>query len=345
VVEEGLMEPLTQGLLGASCGQALYGRELGRRAVVLGALVGMAPDLDVVMNATGPMGEWLWHRGATHALWFGPVVGPAVGWGLHKWKGGRLAAWVGLAVVALFTHPLLDLFTSYGTQLLAPFSRRRFALDAVAIIDPAYSVLLAVALCFGLWRGIATRAARVAALLALLLSTAYLFLGLQVNRRAETIALADLEGRGFEGARVHAYPTLLQLPLRRLVARRESEVGIGWVSLLTREPIEWEWFADARHPLVDAARRSPEGQIFEWFAMGQTAATMAGASEGAVVEIDDLRYGLPGRPAQGLWGIRVRFGADGRPASPVERVDRPLPAPATSLLTHLLRRTVGVASP
>jgi hypothetical protein len=33
------MDPLTQGLLGASFGQALYGRALGRRALVWGALV------------------------------------------------------------------------------------------------------------------------------------------------------------------------------------------------------------------------------------------------------------------------------------------------------------------
>ena len=53
------MDPLTQGLLGAAFGQALYGRALGRRAVVWGALVGMAPDLDVVASPVNPMAEWL----------------------------------------------------------------------------------------------------------------------------------------------------------------------------------------------------------------------------------------------------------------------------------------------
>ena len=112
------MDPLTQWLLGASFGQALYGRALGRKALVWGAIVGMAPDLDVVANPVSPMAEWLWHRGPTHALWFGPVVGPAIGWMLWKWKGGRLRDWVGLAIVSLLTHPLLDVFTTYGTQLL-----------------------------------------------------------------------------------------------------------------------------------------------------------------------------------------------------------------------------------
>ena len=49
------MDPLTQGLLGASFGQAVYGKALGRQAAVWGAVVGMAPDLDVVLNPTSPM--------------------------------------------------------------------------------------------------------------------------------------------------------------------------------------------------------------------------------------------------------------------------------------------------
>ena len=339
------MDPLTHGLLGASFGQALCGRALGRRALVWGAILGMAPDLDVVMNATGPTGEWLWHRGATHALLFGPVVGPPVGLGLQRWKGGALRPWTVLAMVALFSHPLLDLFTSYGTQLLAPFSRKRFALDAVAIIDPAYGLLLTAALAIGLWRGVATPVARRAAATALALSTGYIFLGLALNHRAEAVARKQLEGEGVRGARVHAYPTLLQLPLRRLVARRDLEVRVGWLSVLAPRPVVWERFEDDPHPLAGAARATSEGRVLEWFAMGETSAKVTASSEGTIVEIDDLRYGLPGRPRHGLWGLRIRFDGAGRPIGPGERIDRPLPASGADLLGQLARQTLGIASP
>jgi inner membrane protein len=338
------MDPLTQGLLGASCGQALYGRALGRRAVVWGAAIGMSPDLDVVLNATGPMGEWLWHRGFTHALWFGPAIGPAVGWLLWRWKGGRLRDWIGLAVVALFTHPLLDVFTSYGTQLLAPFSRQRFAWDGVGIIDPAYSVTLAAAIVVGRFRGWGSRAARVAAVAGLALSTAYLALGLEVNRRAETIAAAQLQAAGID-ARVHAYPTLLQLPLRRVVARAGDEVRVGWLTVLAPGPIAWARFEDEQGPLVEAARETWEARVLEWFAMGQTAARVETTSEGPVVEIDDLRYGLPGAPREGLWGVQVRLDPAGHPLGPGERVNRPLPAPPGELLGQLWRAALGLGAP
>ena len=339
------MDPLTQGLLGASCGQALYGRALGRGAVVWGAVIGMSPDLDVVLNATGPMGEWLWHRGFTHALWYGPALGPLLGWLLWRWKGGRPRDWVGLAVVALFTHPLLDVFTSYGTQLFAPFSRRRFALDAVGIIDPAYSVLLAAAVAVALWRGAGSRGARGAAWAALGLSTAYLFAGLEFNRRAEEMAVAQLRREGVQDVRVNAYPTLFQLPLRRVVARSSHEIRVGWLSLLAPERISWARFEEAQGPLVRAARETREAGVLEWFAMGQTAARLETTEEGATVEIDDLRYGLPRAPRDGLWGVRVHLDPSGRPLGPGERLNRPPTAPLGELTQELFRLTLGWTAP
>jgi inner membrane protein len=335
------MDPLTQGLLGASFGQALYGRALGRGALVWGALVGMSPDLDVVASPLSPMAEWLWHRGPTHSLLFAPVVGPAIGWLLWKWKGGRRRDWVGLCVVALVTHPLLDVFTTYGTQLLWPFSRQRFAFDAIAIVDPAYSLALAVALVLGVRRGVGARPARRAAWAALGLSSAYVGLGLAVNARAEALARRQLAAEGVAGARAAAYPTLFQLPFRRVVARHGDEVRVGWLSVLAPRPMAWDRFLAASGPLVEAARSTREVLVLEWFAMGE--ATPRLEEGGAVVEFDDLRYGFPGRPRDGLWGVRVRLDAAGRPIEPGERFDRALPAPAPQLLGQLWRHTLGAS--
>lgn len=336
------MDPLTHGLLGATIGQALGGRRLGRRAVLAGAAAAMAPDLDVIMSASGPMGEWVYHRGVSHSLWVAAFAAPALGYAAARGDGGKrgpFRAWTLLFALALLSHPLLDWCTTYGTQLLAPFSARRFALDAVAIIDPAYSLVLLAALAVGAWRGLATRAAALSGAAALVLTTAYLGYGLALNRQAEAHAREQLAIEGVHGAAVRAYPTLLQPYLRRVVARQGDEVRVGWLSLWSPRPIEWRWFTDARDPLVEAARETTEGRILEWFAMGQTVATLYLSATGAVVEIDDLRYGFPSRPQEGLWGIRVRFDADGRIEGRPERIDRPLPAPASALLAQIFRET------
>jgi inner membrane protein len=245
----------------------------------------------------------------------------------------------------LFTHPLLDVFTSYGTQLLAPFSRQRFALDAVGIIDPAYTLVLGAAVAVGGWRGVGSPAARVAAGAALGISSLYLLTGLELNRRAERIAATQLRAEGVTEATVSAYPTPLQLPLRRIVARNSPEVRVGWLSVLSPAPIEWQRFEEARGLRVDAARGTWEAQVLEWFAMGQTAARLEETAEGAVVEIDDLRYGLPGEARDGLWGVRVRLDAAGRPAGPGERINRPLAAPPGELLAQIWRGALGLSAP
>lgn len=348
------MDPLTHGLLGGTIAQAAFGRRLGWRGIVAGATAAMVPDLDMVMNATGPMGEWLYHRSITHALWFPPVLAALLGHVVARGRpapaggqppierserDGRRRSFTLLFLLTLLSHPLLDWCTSYGTQLLAPFSNRRFALDAVAIIDPAYSLALLVALVVGAWSGVRGAAARAAAAAVLALTTAYLFYGLGLNGAAEARARAQLAAEGVGAAEVRAYPTLLQLYLRRIVAQDGDEVRVGWLSLWSPRTIEWQRFTAAHDPLVTAARRTDEGRLLEWFAMGQTAAALYRSTTGTVVEIDDLRYGFPSRPQEGLWGIRVRFDAAGHLEGRPQRIDRPLPASARALVGQIFRET------
>ena len=120
---------------------------------------------------------------------------------------------------------------------------------------------------------------------------------------------------------------------------------MGWLSLLAPKPISWARFEEARGPLVRAARETREGRVLEWFAMGQTAARLHRTPEGATVEIDDLRYGLPGAPRDGLWGVRVRLDPIGRPRGPGERLNRLPSAPLGELTQELFRLTVGWTAP
>jgi hypothetical protein len=190
---------------------------------------------------------------------------------------------------------------------------------------------------------VGTLPARRAAWAALAVSSAYIGLGLVVNDRAEEIARRQLAADGVREARVAAYPTLFQLPFRRIVARSGDEVRVGWLSLLAPRPIAWERFEAASGPAVEAARLTHEARIIEWFAMGEATPRVEPTAGGAVVEMDDLRFGFPGRPKDGLWGVRVRLDADGRAVGPGERFDRALPAPASELVGRIWRETLGIS--
>jgi inner membrane protein len=356
------VDTATQALLGAVVGQAGFSHKLGRRAVGWGALAGLLPDLDILAALThGPFGEFLHHRGFTHALWFGPVVGPLLGyavWRLYaRWPrppsahgsqppqpGDRalLCSWIGLFVAALFTHPLIDIFTSYGTQLFAPFSDRRYAMNAVGIIDPIYSGTLIAALVIG--RALRRRpaAARRVAFVALALSWTYLGYGYALNERAHGRVERWLDAAGVEDARVRVYPTMLQPYLRRVVVRTPEEIWIGWYTPWREAGPAFERFRSAPpHPLIDALAQTREAAIFTWFAMGETAARVTQNGDGFAVEIDDLRYGFPGGAAMGYWGIRGDFDADGRLRGPVRRIEHHPPDSTGALLRRLWRAAWG----
>ena len=194
---------------------------------------------------------------------------------------------MGLFVLALFTHPLIDIFTVYGTQLFAPFSLTRVAWNALAIIDPFYSGILVAGLAAGLaWRRRPPRV-RAAGFAALGLSWSYMFYGVWLNDRAESDVRAALVAEGRTGVSVRAYPTILQPYLRRVVAHDGDEVLVGlYTPFRPGEPV-LQAFREPDHPLIDALARTPEGSLFVWFAMGEVTARVREGRERFVVEIDD----------------------------------------------------------
>ena len=189
----------------------------------------MAPDLDIVLNASrAPRRVPLWHRGPTHALWFGPVVGPLVGWLLWRWRrarGERLpTGWA--------SHPrprdpsvARPLHVLRHAAARAPFSRHRFSLDAVSIIDPVYSLVLVLPLLVGWRRGWTSRRHDGPPVLAL--SSEHRLSRPRVRPRRQGPRIA--RGRSSLGSRVpvrvEAHPTVLQPWLRRLVVQTENGVG------------------------------------------------------------------------------------------------------------------------
>ena len=299
------MDPVSQAALGAVVAHASAHRTLGVRALAMGAVAGGIPDLDVLWSLSGDSFDQMrMHRGITHSLFFAPVVGPLLGylaWRCEKRCGGteRLRAWVLALTLALLSHPLLDLTTPYGTQLLQPFSDARFAIWAMSIIDPVYTVVLLAGVVVA-WRRPHWRAASATALG---LSTAYLGYAWYLNEAAEDAARAQLRAEGVEHAEVAAFPTFLQVHYRRVVVRTDGEVLAGFVSMWRPCPIVWSAAPRLADATVAAWRDSREGRIFEWFAMGWVHHV---PTEGGLVSAD-LRYGFSTDPGISAFSTVAEF--------------------------------------
>ena len=136
------MDSLTQIVLGAAVAEAVAGKKMGGKAALWGAVAGTIPDLDVLLrNFYHPIDAALVHRGFSHSILFAMLAGPLLGWLFFKLYKERyeLRTWIWLWFLSIITHPMLDMFTNYGTQFLWPLDLR-ITFNSVFVIDPLYTV-------------------------------------------------------------------------------------------------------------------------------------------------------------------------------------------------------------
>ncbi|PPE69347.1 metal-dependent hydrolase [Caldimonas thermodepolymerans] len=265
------MDSLTQIALGASVSVAVMGRRTAAwKAALWGGICGTLPDLDAFIDHGDPVRNMTLHRGDSHALFWltlaTPLLAAAIA-RLHgeqaQWRRWGLAVWL-----ALVTHPLLDLMTVYGTQLLRPFSEHPYGVGSIFIIDPLYTVPLLAGLV------VAMRSRRPGALrwnlAGLAFSTAYLGWSVVAQQHVAGIARASLHAQGVQAARLLVTPTAFNTVLWRVVAVTPDGYLEGFRSLLDREPqMQFERFARGDELYRDRlAPASWHARRLAWFTHG-----------------------------------------------------------------------------
>ena len=146
------MDVLSQAVLGSSLSQS-FANDKSKQitALIIGALAGMAPDLDVLIRSSNdPLLFLKFHRQFTHSLIFIPFGALICSLLVYSFVKNKLL----FSQVYLFsflgfaTHGLLDACTSYGTQLFWPFSNERVSWSVVSIVDPLFTlpVLIGISL-------------------------------------------------------------------------------------------------------------------------------------------------------------------------------------------------------
>ncbi len=200
------MDSITQAVLGGALGGAVLGRRFGRAAVVGGALLGTLPDMDVLIDYGDAVANFSQHRGFSHSLLVLAPLAVLLAVVLDGWhKRGEGAAvpfcrWLLFTGSILLTHPILDAFTTYGTQLLWPLGPP-VAWTSIFIIDPLYTLPLLVAVVIALIRPPAPRALTVG----LTLSSLYLAWGLAAQQWVDHRVEQALAGTSYKNA-----PRLIQ---------------------------------------------------------------------------------------------------------------------------------------
>lgn len=221
------MDPITQGAVGAAVAVVASRRPQHVQAAVIGALAGMAPDLDVLIRSSDdPLLTLEYHRQFTHSVFFIPILGSLCAllifvtagrrWQLN-WRHCLLWSLLGCA-----THGLLDSCTSYGTQLLWPFSGQRFAWDIISVVDPLFSLPLLTALLLatftkhGYWQYIAIGWMLI-----------YLGIGGLQQHRATTLGHQLAAERGHQPLRLQAKPSFANLAVWKIIYETDSTIYVA----------------------------------------------------------------------------------------------------------------------
>lgn len=117
-------------MAGAAVGAIYQAPPHRRRVIVLAAICGAAPDLDLIGWPLGVSPLTLFgHRGLTHSIPFAVVLGVAAAALLPALTRRERVAAAVVLVLATATHSLLDALTTYapsGPAFWAPFSNQRY---------------------------------------------------------------------------------------------------------------------------------------------------------------------------------------------------------------------------
>ena len=286
------MDSLTQIALGAATAALVAPRQHRRAVLAAGAILGTLPDLDIVplyLSRADPVALVTWHRGPSHSLLVLAVAGFLLWLLLRRmWKPVREAPgrWFWAIELALLTHPLLDAFTVYGTQLFWPLPARPIMVASIFIIDPIYTLPL-LAACLAAWWLRARRSATWCLCAGIAMSLVYLGWSLAAKAIVERDVQAALASKGLQGAAHFSVPMPFTTLLWRVVVLTPDGFLEGERSLVAdRVPMSFRSYP-SDHASLQKVSALPPVQRLNWFTHGFLKAER---HDGRLV-LSDLRMG------------------------------------------------------
>lgn len=286
------MDSITQLVLGGATAAIVVPAKDRRKALVAGFALGTLPDLDALylhFTDLDDLAKVTWHRGPTHSIFLLAAVGFLMWFFAKRWfkpVAEHPRRWFFSIMLSLITHPLIDIFTTYGTQLFWPLPMRPIMGSSISIVDPAYTLPLVVACAIAVtlvnWKH-----ARAAMFGCLVLSHAYLGWTLIGQSIVEGKARAALVAKGIENASLVATPSFGNSVRWVIVAMTQNGYEEGFFSFAdSSAPIGF-----IHRPSDTAALRAtadlPAVKRLEWFTRGFMSAQVIDGT----LYVSDIRMG------------------------------------------------------
>lgn len=241
------MDSLTHIVLGACIGEAVVGKQAGRKALVLGAVAQSLPDIDFIAGFwLSPANDLLAHRGFTHSLLFVALSAFPLTFLSDKYISPHDVSWrkwTAFYLLQLFVHIFLDAFNAYGTAWFEPFSHTRVSFNTLFVADPFLSIPLAIAFVFLVFSGLGNPKRKLAALLAIGWAALYLGYGVMNKLSVDRDIQANLQRQHMPAATYFSTPTPLNNWLWYIVVNNDEGSYVGYRSVFdATDTIDFEFF-------------------------------------------------------------------------------------------------------
>lgn len=236
---------------------------------------------------------------APGAWWPVAVYGALVAFWL--WKHGQsryfegnweapdadVKGWVLLFFWGFLTHILLDCFTTYGTQVFAPFSNERVAWGTVSVVDPLYTMpfLLCLLVAARFVRHDSRR--QLWNRLGLAWSCLYLALTVVNHSRVQHTVEAALQDQGRSFEQFLITPTIFNNLLWNVVVDAGDEFLLAQHSILDEIPVAF-YSASKGYDLLHNMDADETIGVLQWFSAGYLNAVRR--NDGSL-QLNDLRFG------------------------------------------------------
>ncbi len=342
------MDSITQATLGAAVGHLCWHNQIGRKAIFIGAAIGTIPDLDIVVYPfLDKVQQLYWHRGESHSVFFMLLGAIPTAWLLSRlFKEKELNFTLSClgAFLIYSTHILIDVFTIYGTQLLAPISRKGFAFGNFFIIDPLFTLplLIGLALAYLLKPPWSIRMNA----LGLVAVSCYAIWSLSMQTIAKDKFHVAMDKSGYEIKRQLTSAGAFTTFLWRNVAETSDGFLLGYWSLFDNpnQDIEFHYIPKQAETIA-AIRDTRKFRVVEWFSKGWWCVM---ASDEDTARVVDLRFTeIPSTRNQHHqlwnWPFAWKFDLDKKDQQPLQavipKVDNPFHT--LYLLAHRIKGGKG----
>ena len=207
--------------------------------------------------------------------------------------------WVALFFLSIFTHPILDCCTNFGTQIWQPFSDFRVQWNTISVVDPLATIP------FGFFLILAARFVKTVPMRAVLAWTGVAwfvgYVGIYATRHkwdADRIFEQTLTDRGIQYQRFMTNPTIFNNIVWSGVAEGDTAFYFGLYGFNDNAErfIPFSVLPKNHHLLNHIPKDDRALRFLRWFSDGYYNVM---PYNGDTLQVNDLRFGLLGDSIRG----------------------------------------------